>query len=221
MDLSKEQGMQKAISISAVLAIALSLYVAGPRRPPGSVHAAEAQRAAFLIRFGVDGKAGVNWSGSIDPPASRMIGWQFDSGDEISGAGWKCTTREENYWDTPYERNMQPTSNRDKVTAKGLIVEFDASKKGDVRVSTGQGNFSFPVDAALWSAGRFFLNGRVEVRAAPQTTFLTPGAKSSDDYPALLEAKDGTMWMAYQSWAGADQILVRRRAPGGEWSRPE
>jgi hypothetical protein len=213
--------MKKAVSIFAVLLIVLTVYVARPRLAPSSVQAAEAQRAAFLIRFGVDGKADVDWSGSIDPAPSRMVGWQFDSGDEIVGAGWKCATREQNYWDTPYERRMQPTSNRDKVTAKGIVVEFDATKKGDVRVSTGIGNFSFPLDASLWSAPRSFLNGRVEVRAAPQATFLTPGSKASDDYPSLLEAKDGTMWMAYQSYSGGDQILVRRRAPGAEWSRPE
>ena len=79
--------MKKVISISAVPLILLSLYFARLRQAPSSVHAAEAQRAAFLIRFGVDGKADVDWSGSIDPPPSRIVGWQFDSGDEIIGAG--------------------------------------------------------------------------------------------------------------------------------------
>ena len=109
-----------------------------------------------------------------------MIGWQFDTGDEISGSGWKCATREQNYWDTPYERRMQPTSNRDKVTAKGIVAEFDSTQQGDVRISTTLGNFSFPLDASLWSAPRSFLNGRVEVRAAPQTTFLAPQSTASD-----------------------------------------
>jgi hypothetical protein len=221
MDLSREQGVKRAISISAVLITMLSLYFAGLRRPPSAVHAADTKRTAFLIRFGVDGKADVEWSGNIEPQPDRLIGWQFDSADEIQAASWKCATREENYWDTPYERRMQPTSNRDKVTVKGVVVEFDAAKGGDVRVSTGQGNFSFPADASLWSAPRSFLNGKVEVRSAPQTTFLTPLQKSSDDYPSLLEARDGTMWMAYQSYAGGDQILIRRRNAGGEWSKPD
>ena len=160
--------MKKFISISALSLVLLALYFARLRQAPGSVHAAEAQRAVFLIRFGVDGKADVDWSGSIDPAPSSMAGWQFDSGDEIIGDGWKCATHQENYWDTPYERRMQPTSNREKVTAKGIVVEFDASKRGDVRVSTVLGNFTFPVDASsFWSAPQSFLNGRVEVRAAP------------------------------------------------------
>ena len=96
-----------------------------------------------------------------------MTAWQFDRGDAILGAAWKCATREENYWDTPYERLMQPTSNRDKVTVKGIVAEFDSAQAGDVRVSTGKGAFSFPIDASLWSAPQPFLDGRVEVRAAP------------------------------------------------------
>jgi hypothetical protein len=220
MDLCQEQGMKKAISISAAL-IMLFLHFARLRQSPNPVYAAEGQRTAFLIRFGMDSKADVDYNGTIEPPPSRMIGWQFDSGDEVNGAGWKCVTREQNYWDTPYERRLQPTSNRDKVTAKGIVVEFDSTQRGDVRMSTASGTFSFPVDASPWSDPRFFLNGRVEVRAAPQTTFLKPPSTTSDDYPSLLEAKDGTMWMAYQSHAGADQILVRRRAPGAEWTKPE
>jgi hypothetical protein len=156
MDLSREQGVKRAISISAVLVTMLSLYLAGLRKPSRAVHAAETHKVAFLIRFGVHGKADVDWSGSIEPQPDRMTGWQFDSGDEVQAASWKCATREENYWDTPYERLMQPTSNRDKVTVKGIVVEFDAAKGGDVRVSTGQGNFSFPMDASLWSAPRSF-----------------------------------------------------------------
>src|SRR6202011_537491 len=83
MDLCQEQVMKKAISISAVALIMLFMYFASLRRPSDSVHAAEEQRAVFLIRFGMDGKADVDWSGAVVPAPSRMIGWQFDSGEEI------------------------------------------------------------------------------------------------------------------------------------------
>ncbi len=179
------------------------------------------QAATVLIRFGVDGKAGVDWSGGIEPTPAHLSAFQFSRGDELQGSRWKCATRQQNFWDTPYEKNMQPTSNRDKVAAKGIVVELDAARGGDVRVSTSQGDFSFAVDASLWAAPRLFLNGRVEVRAAPTTAILAPGAKIWDDYPSLAQAKDGTLWMAYQSYVGGDQILVKRRAAGGAWSQPE
>src|SRR5882672_7383902 len=159
MDLCKEQArMQKALPISAVLVLA-TLYFASNRPVPMTVAAAEARRTVFLIRFGADGKAGVDWSGSIEPAPGRITGWQLDRDETIQGASWKCATREQNYWDTPYERRMGPTSNRDKVTVKGIVVEYDAAKGGDIKVTTGHGAFSFPMDASLWAAPRQFLNG--------------------------------------------------------------
>jgi hypothetical protein len=223
MDLSKEQGrMKRSISLLAVLALVAVVYLSG-RKAPMTAQAAEGRRLAFLIRLGVDGVADVDWSGRIDPAPARMTGWQFDRGDTIDGGNFKCKTREQNYWDTPYEKKMRPTSNRDKVTVKGVVAEFDAAQGGDIRVSTGQGEFSFPADASLWLTPRRFLNGRVEVRAAPVTTILAPGAKTSDDSPSLLETRDGALWMAYASHVdgGGDQVLVRRRAAGAEWSKPE
>src|SRR5215469_17062274 len=98
-------------ALAAVAALALLL----PRGSSAPVPE-PAARAAFLLRFGVDGKADADWSGSIASPHSRLAPWQFDSEDQLSGNAWKCSTRTETYWDTPYERKMQPTSNVDKVT---------------------------------------------------------------------------------------------------------
>ncbi|MBI1788358.1 MAG: hypothetical protein HYR60_12525, partial [Acidobacteria bacterium] len=180
-------------ALLSLAALAGLLYLAVEKRPAPPVSAAGPRRAGFLIRFG---------------------------SDQIGGDGWTCATRLQRYWDTPYESRMRPTSNRDKVTGKGILVEFDAGGY-DIQVRTAQGNFSFPADAEAWSAPLPRLNGRVEVRAAPVSAVLTPGPEA-DDYPSLLEARDGTLWLAYQSWAGgSDQILVRRRPPGGEWSKPE
>ena len=175
--------------------------------------------AAFLIRFGLDGVKDADWSGSISPPPSRLAGWQFDPGDEARGNGWKCATRQQSHWDTPYERSMGPTSRREKVSAKGILVEYDRPP-GEVRVSTSQGAFSFEPSASLWADPRGFLGGRAEVRAAPATTRASSEAEV-EDYPSLLRAKDGTLWLAYQGFAGGgDQIFVRRRS-GGAWSEPE
>src|SRR5258706_8701556 len=102
--------MKKSILISTALSLA-ALYFASSHKAPLAAQAAEARRTAFLIRFGIDGKAGIDWSGRIEPPPGRMTPWQFEQDDAIQGASWKCVTREENYWDTPYERLMQPTSN--------------------------------------------------------------------------------------------------------------
>src|SRR5262245_25596221 len=106
--------MKKVLPLSVALVLA-ALHFTGTRKVSMTAQAADARRSVFLIRFGVDGKPGVDWSGAIDPAPGRITGWQLDRDDSIHGASWKCATQEQNYWDTPYERRMRPTSNRDKV----------------------------------------------------------------------------------------------------------
>jgi hypothetical protein len=209
------------ILLFAVAAVSLLVWrKSSSVRHPEVVQAADAKRVAFLIRFGADGAGDVDWSGRISPQPSRLEGWQFDSNDSASPAGWKCATREQNYWDTPYERRMGPTSNRRKTTGKGILVEFDSSTRGDIRITTAQGEFSFRAANNLWSETARFLNGRVEVRAAPVLTRLATTPEVEDN-PSLWNAADGTTWLAYQSWSQTgDQLFVRRRS-GAAWSKPE
>ena len=177
-------------------------------------------KSAFLIRFGLDGKAGVDWSGTVAAPGSRLQGWQFNTSDRIDGAAWKCATEREQYWDTPYEARMQPTSRREKVTQKGIRIEYEGNPPPDVQVSTSQGDFHFSTTIRPGDAPQLFLDGRASVNAEPAATPLTSGP-DAEDYPSAIEAKDGTLWIAYQTWtAGGDQIFVRRMRES-EWSEPE
>ncbi len=201
------------------------LWFGSTRQGSTAVEAAASRRAAFLIRFGQDGGKDVDWSGSIEPAPARIAGWQLDAADEAAGARWKCSTREQRYWDTPYERNMRPTSNRDRVTTPGVVVEYDLPLARPVEVRTAQGAFTFAPESSLWESPRKFLDGRVEVRAAPATSLLDTGPAAEDD-PSLVEARDGTLWMAYLRYDGqgydgqGDQVYVRRRS-GDAWSEPE
>ncbi len=205
------------LAASALLGV---LLLAAARQESRPATVTETRRSAVLIRFGIDGARDADWSGSLSPAPARVAAWQFDARDALNGGAWKCATREERYWDTPYERSMRGTSNRDKVTRKGLVVEFDAAVPRQVRVATAQGSFSFGLEPSLWAAPRRFLNDRVEVRAAPAITRLA-SAGEVEDFPALLEANDGTLWMAYQGFTAAgDHIFVRRRL-GGAWSEPQ
>ncbi|HEY3836019.1 MAG TPA: hypothetical protein VGL72_05590 [Bryobacteraceae bacterium] len=176
---------------------------------------------AFLIRFGQDAKENVDWSGSITTPGVRLTAWQFDDRDELKGSSWKCATRKQNYWDTPYERRMQPTSWRDKVTVKGLFVEPADSSVTQIHVDTTQGSFDVATNFAPGDAPREYLGGRVQVAAVPATTNLTPG-ENVEDFPSLTEARDGSLWVAYQTYkhGAGDQIYASRFA-NGEWSSPE
>jgi hypothetical protein len=204
--------MKKVAALFGILIVfAVMVRTAGSR--PAQAPSGDLPRAAYLVRFGVDGVAGADWSGSVQPQPSRMAGWQFDEGDSVSDGRWSAVTRNQTYWDTPYERAMRGTSRRDKVTAKGVLIECDWPPGTPIRVTTRQGGFSFT------GPGRF-LNGRVEVSPAPLARPITRGPEA-EDYPALMVAADGVLWLAYQSYSdGGDQIFVRRRS-GSQWSAPE
>ena len=187
----------------AIVGLALGLGVAP------AVHAAEPVRLAFLVRFGLDGQPDVDWSGKVSAPGARISPWQFDpKTDQIAGLAWKCATRAQTYWDTPYERSMGPTSRRDKVTGKGIVVELDAPVPAGV--STRQGDFTFDPNLAAGDAPRLFLDGRASVQALPAAEWITRDG-DAEDFPSLVEARDGTLWMAYQSYDGkADRVYARR-----------
>ncbi len=176
--------------------------------------ALSAAPASFLIRFGTDGKADTDWSGSISPAPSRIRAWQFDSGDSLAAsAAWKARTVQQRYWDTPYEKSMKGTSNRMKVTVKGVLVDYDSRPPSAIRVSTAHGEFAFT------AAGRQ-LDGRVEVTESPIADALTAGP-DADDYPSLLEARDGTVWLAWQAYEKEGDQIYARRFKNGSWTAAE
>ena len=173
-----------------------------------------AERTGLLIRFGVDGKPDVDWSGTIEPAPARLYGWQFDSRDSVSGASWKCVPRRQNYWDTPYERSMKGTSRRDKLTAKGVVAEFDAGVR-EIEVRTAQGSFRARVDVPAK-----VLDGRAEIVPVPAVETLARDVEA-DDHPSLVESRDGTLWLAWIRYErDGDRVYVRRRGSGG-WGAPE
>lgn len=179
-----------------------------------------ADKAVFLVRFGIDGAGGEDWSGRIHPAPARLAGWQFDARDRLTTDTWNAVTRRESYWDTPYETKMGPTARREKVTDKGILIELDPARQPTIEISTSHGRFSLEAAAALWEAPARFLDGRVEIRSAPavELAITGPGAV---DYPSLCEAGDGTLWLAHLGWDGRrDQVYLWRRRQGN-WTGPE
>jgi hypothetical protein len=114
---------------------------------------------------------------------------------------------------------MKGTSNRDKVTAKGIVLTLPTPAPR-VRVTTTQGEFTFDTSLAIADPPRRFLDGRATVEAVPAGDFTTNN-QDAEDYPSLLEAKDGTLWMAYQSYDGAGESVWVKRLQGDVWSQPE
>ncbi len=98
-----------------------------------------AAESRFLVRFGLDGKPDVDWSGSLSAPQFRLSTWQFDrKADQLNGSSWKCTTRNQTYWDTPYERVMGPTSRR----SRGISEWIRKRSRGGTRTRSIASRFS-------------------------------------------------------------------------------
>lgn len=123
--------------------------------------------------------------------------------DTLSKSVCACHTVTQTYWDTPYEAVMQPTSNRDKFTMKGIIVE--SAPPGDTKISTAQGDFTIPATLAIGDPPPLVLDNRASIQAIPPSRFITFDA-DVEDYPSLVETRDGTLWVAYQSF-------IKRRRP--------
>jgi hypothetical protein len=205
-------------TIPVAIAVIAVLVVFSPRGGSAPVAASKAT-VAYLVEFGRDGAAGVDWSGSVAPADVRLTAWQFDPGDQVHASAWKCRTQTQNYWDTPYERLMQPTSQRDKVAAKGLLIE-SAGIVNSLRITTAQGAFDVPANLLPGDAPREFLDKRARVTAVPAAVNLTPGP-DAEDFPSVIEARDGSLWLAYQAYTAGkgDQIYARHLA--GIWSEPQ
>src|SRR5689334_18668563 len=111
--------------LTAILGAGLLLTIWNFHRPAKTqvVKAADSTKRTILVRFAQDFRKDVDWSGSVETPGSRISGWQFDpKTDSVSGSSWKCMSRQQEYWDSPYERAMKRTTRRDKVTAKGIVL---------------------------------------------------------------------------------------------------
>jgi hypothetical protein len=89
-----------------------------------------------------------------------------------------------------------------------VVVELSACLPAGV--SARQGDFTFDPGPAAGDAPRLFLNGRVSVQALPAAEWITRDG-DAEDFPSLVEARDGTLWTAYQFYDGkADRVYARR-----------
>ncbi len=94
--------MNRFLILAAVAVVAVAVIFA-PRGGSAPVTMPK-NTVAYLVQFGQDGKPDVDWSGTLTSSSVRPTGWQLDSGDGIKGSSWKLRTREQTYWDSPYER---------------------------------------------------------------------------------------------------------------------
>ncbi len=199
----------------ALVAFSVWLWLSRPDSSPTVLaQTATANQQAFLIRFGVNDAQPRDWSGEARVENGRVAGldpWQFSKGDELlSDSAWTCATTSENYWDAPWERSLEGTKRRTRLTAKGVLLRLEMAGPGKVSVQTAQGLFAFDPGELSWSRSKTFINGRVVVSLSPSPQKLTQGP-AAEDYVHAIESSKGNRWVAYQTYEnGGDRLWIRR-----------
>ena len=200
------------LPVAAILVV--GVWLARPAAPPQRrTPQAAPEESSYLVRFGLTDTGGGPWEGCLKVEggqASGLQGWQFAQPDRVlPDHCWQCSTRRETYWHAPWERSLEPTKRQEKLTRKGILIRLRGPDTARIEISTPRGSFSFtPADLA--GGPKTFLDGAADAQSSPLIAPLTE-TDAAEDYPSAMEASDGALWLAYQSYEnGGDRVYARR-----------
>ena len=185
--------------------------------------AAQQQTVTLRLTFGELQEREKDYSGSIEASQGRVEAvhpWRFAQTDSVDGASWKLALDLRPFENQPNEpRHMSADPSTLNVAPAGVTATISAPPSATVRVKTAQGDFSFPLRDAAPGRTLRFLDGDVLVQRTPSAERANELSDAEHfDYPAVAEASDGTVWMAWQGYAAqGDHVYARRKTSSG-WS---
>ncbi len=172
---------------------AVLLSFTGPGLPPNSV---------------CDGQAEVQ-----DGELRSLTPVLFEPGEKIDGKRWSCRT-----WGT-----KDASGGRSRTFSvrrpKGIILRIDGTANSRIVLDTRLGTSGTAL-AETAPSGVTVLDGKATLQRIPAHTRLS-GPETEDDYPGIAVGRDGTVWVAWQSWDGEKDRVLCRRFSRGAWSEPE
>ena len=169
-----------------------------------------ADDAGLLLQLGLTDKEPTVWDGEVkvSPGTVQGIaGWRFERQDKVLGkTGWQAGTRPfavQGRANNPKKLGMvrRAQQNLGPIPENGVFLNLrEVTDDSVVEVTTKQGNFSFKVGDVKYGEPLELLEGK-----AAATRTAIPGRQLSkerteDDYPAIALAKDGTLYVTYQSF---------------------
>jgi hypothetical protein len=229
----------KALSLSTLAGLfSLLLVFATP------VTAAD---VGVRIRFGLTDDEPTKWDGTVSVKPGKVAtisGWRWAQDDHANGTeGWAASTRTPV---VAGRNNAQKgkakaadgapakakkagqaakAKNKAKAAALGamadngvLLMLTDVNESSVVTVKTEHGEFNVALSQIPY--GKFVreLNGAVEIDRTSATRQATADPKTDDDYPSAAVAKDGTVYVTYESFTpGIDR---NERAKGFNNTEP-
>jgi len=186
----------------------------------------------ILLSFGWRQSAPEFWQGRVSAAGGRPIrvqGWRIKAHDSLTPDG---TWRIKSIPETIPAREIWPgaacAQEDDSLTyfarhpdrRVGLLVY--GSRDAQLHVETESGNFDVDIASLRYGQPVRYLDGSAHVElvtAAGQPDQSSP----EQDYPSLAAARDGTLWLAYQSYDVSlhqDRILLTALAHN-QWSPPQ
>ncbi|MBM3726598.1 MAG: DUF3604 domain-containing protein [Acidobacteria bacterium] len=198
------------LAVSAVATL-VALQQQGSR---GAGAGAGDDTVAVLVRLGVRDQAPADWTGTVTATGGDVVAlsnWRPRPGDEVNGVtGWTLRTRKgPNFVTRPWEaeRLVEP---RNYIQTPGVVISVRGSAATRLKVVTPRGAFETTL------AGGRFLNGQVEVDAAPSPQTAAASGEQND-YPSTVAMDDGSRWVAWLSYAGDRNRVMARRHDGAAW----
>lgn len=217
--------MRPAISLTALLALLAAFIFLQRTTTRTTVQAASPNTRAFRLTFGERTSQPRDYSGGISLSSGTIValrGYRFFRGDEITGPNsWKLAVKRGAFESQPGKPNpltmQSPPSN---ILPEGVEVVVDAPETTSVSITTPAARFSFSLATLQNSARLMQADGDITVQEiALNEKISTPEAKEHHDYPSAAVARDGTRWVAWQSYLdNGDMIYAKHATPNG-WSQ--
>ncbi len=212
------------LTLSAIAAVLLG-WNWSQSAPLQNAGAPAAGLTSFRIIFGALQERSADYSGAVSITGGKLVRvapWRFFGSDAIEPPDkWKLTIKRtllESQPDQP--RPLSTPGQIPMLSTAGVTVTVDAPATATARVSTAQGAFDIHLSDLRSGRPLEFLDGDVMVHPAPTPQQISRAADGQNDYPSLAVARNGTVWVAWQSYKDlGDQVFARHSTPTG-WSEP-
>jgi hypothetical protein len=180
----------------------------------------------FMIQFGAGSDTPTDFSGELSISGGEIHSLQgqlFTKGDQIhSTSKWTTSTISAAFSTGAYpmSRAVRRTDAPKRIFPKSVVAYVSGGDQTRVTVKTVAGEFAFTLGDVDYDKSQQFLDGRALVTAIPAASRRTD-REYEDDYPALCQGSDGTIWLSYQSYKNEADRLNVQRFTGTTWGAPE
>jgi hypothetical protein len=145
------------------------------------------------------------WDGDVQVSEGRV------AAIEIVRGGPRARARDNHFY-CRSTRRMAPKKGPG-IVGPIIRVNLEANSSTTVTIVSAQGRFAFAIADVPIGGVKHFLGGRVSVERDSAAVRLT-GPDTEDDYPAMANGPDGTIWLAYVAYQPGSPIIPERLNAG-------